>query len=455
MDKALLTTLGLDPDKDLKALLEDLEGKQYEFFERLETTNDEKRKEELSGLLSSIDQAIGQIKDQLASVDSAIILDVGTPPADTEVQAKKEAKEKDKEKEAQLTAKVQALKEKEAQRQQEAQAAAQAAQDAAPAAPVAQQPSSDLQQGLLRYHKQNYTAAFPIFKQLAEQNDPTAQYMLACMYNRGEGTPADYGRAVFWMKKAADNGDKVAQFDYAIFQLTDPNHDKEKLAVSMQYLKRSADQGYEDAMVRYVDLVEQSRDTLPELKAARVYCDKLLQVTEDSYDKQKYSELRQQLRTRQKKLERRKFGAAVSSITSTAGALILIVPTLWMFASFHQDFLRTLPVISDFPAQVLDILFGYGYGSRFFVEAMVLVGIGWAIKGTGYKYTRNTLATVVVRTGCAIRYIAIIGHIGLCSYLGTDMLANAAYNLGGVAVMILGGRIIGWILAAIFGTRKL
>ena len=118
MDKELLTTLGLDPEKNLKGLLEDLESKQYEFFERLETTNDEKRREELNELLSHIDAAINQIKEQLASVNSAIILDEGEPQPEAATeetvpeQPEQAEKTQKKEKEAKLESKVQELKQK-------------------------------------------------------------------------------------------------------------------------------------------------------------------------------------------------------------------------------------------------------------------------------------------------------------------------------------------------------
>lgn len=494
MDKELLAQLGLDTNQDLKSLLEDLEGKQYEFFERLETTNDEHRKEELNGLLTRIDQTVGEIKAQMAAVDSGIIFDTGAPEVDPEAEKKKkkqEQKAKEKEKEAQMAAKVQELKQKEeARRQQEAQAAEEAKKaaekkaeqekaaeapapekKAAPKAEPVQQPMSDLQQGLARYHKQNYTAAFPIFKQLAERNDPTAQYMLACMYKRGEGTASDHERAEFWMKKAADNGDQVAQFDYAIMQLADQGRDNAKTAVGISYLKRSGDQGYRDAMDRYVELVDKGTGGLPELKVARGYCTKLLPLTEDSYDKQKYEKLNKDLRARQRKIQRRRFGAAASSVVSTLGALILLAATVLIFAGYHQEFLRTLPFVMQLPEQIQTVFFGFWYPGSMAVSiaglpdvlawlmlpvqnALLMIALGWMLKGAGNKGNRNGFSTAVVRIGCAIRYLAIGGHIALCTFLETDVLANAYINLGAIIAVIIVGRIFGAILGKILGTKK-
>lgn len=498
MDKELLTTLGLDPDKDLKSLLEDLEGKQYEFFERLETTNDEHRREELNGLLSRIDIAIGQIKNQIASVNSGIILDLEPTKADAaeEKKKKKEQKEKEKEKEkaqekakeAQLAAQVQALKEKEeARRKQEAEAKAKAEAEAKAKAEAeakakaeaeakakqqaqAQPPMTDLQQGLLRYQKGNFKEAFPIFKQLAEKNDTTAQYMLACMYSRGEGTASDRERAEFWMKKAADNGDPVAQFDYAVFLLSDQNRDDTKTATGLHYMQRSADQGHKDAMERYVELVEKGTGGLHELTLARRYCLKLVPLVADSYDKQKVDDVRRSLRVRQRKLRRRRFGRAASSLTSATGALILMVPTILIFTGYHQEFLRTLPQINQLPAMVQAILFGFWYPGSVMVNiaapedvlawltlpvqnALMMIFIGWMLKGAGNKENRNGLSTAVVRIGCFLRYLAIGGHIALCMFLETDMVANAYINLGAILVVIIVARIAGSILGKILGTK--
>lgn len=484
MDKELLLTLGLDPEKDLKSLLEDLEGKQYEFFERLETTNDEHRREELNGLLSRIDEAIGQIKSQIASVNSGIIFDTEAPQADAEEQLAKEQKQKEKElakeKEAQLSSKVQALKEKEEARlQQEAQAQAEAEAEAkqeveadAPQQPEPQQPMTDLQVGLLRYQKGNFNEAITIFKQLAENNDVTAQYMLACMYNRGEGTPNDRERAEFWMKKAADNGDPVAQFDYGIFQLSNQSMYDSKTAVGMLYLMRSADQGHKDAIERYVEAVEKGIGGLQELRTAKRYCAQLISMQEDSYDKQKLEDIRESLSVREKKLRRRRFGAAASSWTSAIGAVILMVPTLLIFTGYHQEFLLSLPQIQQLPAMVQEFLFGMWYpGSTVVIiaqpedlltwlelpvrSALIMIFAGWALKGAGYKLTRNKASTILVRIGCVLRYVVIAGHIALCIYLQTNPAANALLNVGAIVVVIIVARIVGSILSKILGTKRL
>lgn len=464
MDRELLISLGIDPDQDLKSLLEELEGKQYEFFERLETTHDDNRREELNGLLSGIDGQISLIKSQLAAAQSAIIFDAGVPEEDLAAQEQEQKKQREQEKKEAINTKVQAIKDKEAVRVQMEEAAAQEEAEEekkAPAEPevtqpaVPQTPTSDLHQAMVYYQKQNYSNAFPIFKHLAERNDATAQYMLACMYDRGEGTGCDRERAEFWMKKSADNGDAVAQFDYAIYQLSDQNRNNAKTALGIVYLKKSADQGHKDAMARFVELIQKGNGGLREIKAAQNYCVQLIAVTEDSYDKQTYGSIRQQLRTRQRKVARRNFGAKVSTVVSIAGALILLFATVAIFAGHHREFLETLPFISVCPENLRQFLYGFwpvNIADTSTITVLVMILVGWILKGAGNKYNYNTLAKVIVWIGCGVRYLAIGGHITICLITNTDVLRNADQLLY-IAAPLVAGWILGMILGLILGTR--
>ncbi|MDG6471886.1 tetratricopeptide repeat protein, partial [Glaesserella parasuis] len=66
------------------------------------------------------------------------------------------------------------------------------------------------------YEQQNYQAAFPIFKELAEQGDAVAQFSLGLMYSKGRGVNQDYHQAVKWYQKAAEQGDAEAQFNLGL-----------------------------------------------------------------------------------------------------------------------------------------------------------------------------------------------------------------------------------------------
>jgi peptidoglycan hydrolase-like protein with peptidoglycan-binding domain len=69
---------------------------------------------------------------------------------------------------------------------------------------------ADLAQALAAYDEGRHTAAFAEFRDLAEQGDADAQYMLGRMYARGEGTLQDYARGHAWLNLAAASGHRLA-----------------------------------------------------------------------------------------------------------------------------------------------------------------------------------------------------------------------------------------------------
>ena len=62
--------------------------------------------------------------------------------------------------------------------------------------------------------------AFRQFLPLAETGDADAMNMAANMFERGQGTYRDPGRAVFWWKKAVELGNVDALADYGQYLVT-------------------------------------------------------------------------------------------------------------------------------------------------------------------------------------------------------------------------------------------
>jgi TPR repeat protein len=58
--------------------------------------------------------------------------------------------------------------------------------------------------------KGDYVTAFKSFKTNAESGDVSAQYSLAVMYNDGIGVKKNPKEAMFWFRKAAENGHPIA-----------------------------------------------------------------------------------------------------------------------------------------------------------------------------------------------------------------------------------------------------
>jgi hypothetical protein len=65
-------------------------------------------------------------------------------------------------------------------------------------------------------HRGDYKTAYRLFKPLAEQGLPLAQYNLGVMYYNGQGVPKDFAEAAMWYRKAAEQGLPEAQYNLGI-----------------------------------------------------------------------------------------------------------------------------------------------------------------------------------------------------------------------------------------------
>jgi TPR repeat protein len=61
------------------------------------------------------------------------------------------------------------------------------------------------------YEAKNFQAAVDQLKKAAEQGYASAQYNLGVMYEYGKSVSQDYGEALIWYRKAAEQGDEMAK----------------------------------------------------------------------------------------------------------------------------------------------------------------------------------------------------------------------------------------------------
>jgi len=71
--------------------------------------------------------------------------------------------------------------------------------------------ADQLEDGKIAANQGNYAEAVRLWKPLAVQGLPAAQYYLGVMYAHGVGVPEDDAEAVKWYRKAADQGHAKAQ----------------------------------------------------------------------------------------------------------------------------------------------------------------------------------------------------------------------------------------------------
>ena len=72
--------------------------------------------------------------------------------------------------------------------------------------------AGDYDDGVQFYHDGAYDKAFAAFSRAAGQGDAAAQSALAAMLYNGEGTKRDLASAAAWYLKAAELGNRDAQF---------------------------------------------------------------------------------------------------------------------------------------------------------------------------------------------------------------------------------------------------
>ncbi|MEC7641700.1 MAG: SEL1-like repeat protein, partial [Nitrospinota bacterium] len=98
------------------------------------------------------------------------------------------------------------------------------------------------QEGLHAFNKKDYEAAQQLFLQLAEQGVAKAQYNLALMYSKAEGTQRNYEEAVKWYRRAAEKGFAKAQTNLGWMYEKGKGVPRDNLE-AIRWYKLAADQG--------------------------------------------------------------------------------------------------------------------------------------------------------------------------------------------------------------------
>jgi len=74
---------------------------------------------------------------------------------------------------------------------------------------------AQFEEGVRLYKAKDFSGAAKLFQRLAEQGDPRAQLQVGYQYANGEGLRRNYEEAVRWYRKAAEQGNAVAQTNLA------------------------------------------------------------------------------------------------------------------------------------------------------------------------------------------------------------------------------------------------
>jgi TPR repeat protein len=101
---------------------------------------------------------------------------------------------------------------------------------------------------------QDYTDAVMWFRKAADQGDAVAQYLLGDQYAKGEGAPQDYAEAMIWFRKAAEQGHPVAKLYLGVMYAEGRGVPQDYVRAHM-WFSLSAAQGEQKA-VKALDMAE-------------------------------------------------------------------------------------------------------------------------------------------------------------------------------------------------------
>lgn len=102
-------------------------------------------------------------------------------------------------------------------------------------------------EGQKAYNKGDFKSALRNWMPLAKQGDTEAEKKLAWMYLQGEGVPKSIQESLTWGRKAAENGDIVAQnFVGAVLKKLGMDGNRNAFKEAAIWFRKSADQGNVD-----------------------------------------------------------------------------------------------------------------------------------------------------------------------------------------------------------------
>lgn len=496
MNTELYHALGIDENQELPVLLGELEQKQFAYLEQRDKVVEEAERHELENLLLLLSQEIAEVKENIEVVNRSIVFDDETEEKGESLskvkelytKAKEKKKEKEetvkkkqeeervqKEKEKEITEKIEGIKKKEEdlQRQkleQELRALERAEEKNKQKQSGGEnlqvgggEPQDAFSKGLTLYKKQDYAGAFAVFKQLAEEENVSAQYMISNMYRRGEGVAKNEERAEFWMKKAADMGDASAQMDYGVMCLSDGDADAKKQEKGMQYLGMAADQENVQAMSKYIEVVKKKSATKKMVSRAVRYCDRLIALADDSYDAQKHEDEKRELLKRKNDVGKVRRRCNLASLYTVIGSLMIVVAFLYIvqgvqgsLLSMENGILIQLPAVSSSLIVPVESVVDFMTDAMSFdgIFGLELLLVGRILFSAGKKPKKKRYAEVVasIHRWCIAAVLVWYSVLQFGNYgeLFTEESLVAIVATSGV---LIAGSILGWVFAALTGTR--
>ena len=198
--------------------------------------------------------------------------------------------------------------------------------------------STAFDMAMAAYRQNDMEGAFCQFLSLAEAQDVDAMNMAANMFERGQGTYRDPGRAVFWWKKAVELGNVDALADYGQYLVTTFFDGKEQ-KLGAGYLVTATERGNNRAGESLVEFALKKNDAGAKVyRTAAEYCDRAIASATDSYLRTQYVQKKGMLKY---KLRQNRFGnnyIYFAALFSVISAILLMVASVDLFLELHMEY---------------------------------------------------------------------------------------------------------------------
>jgi TPR repeat protein len=100
--------------------------------------------------------------------------------------------------------------------------------------------------GLAAAEKGDYATALRLWRPLADQGEPNAQYNIGLMYDQGKGVPQDHVQAAAWYRKAGEQGHRVAQHNIGVMYANGQGVPQDS-ATAVAWYRKAGEQGLSSA----------------------------------------------------------------------------------------------------------------------------------------------------------------------------------------------------------------
>lgn len=293
---------------------------------------------------------------------------------------------------------------------------------------------------MVAYRQNDMEGAFRQFLSLAETGDADAMNMAANMFERGQGTYRDPGRAVFWWKKAVELGNVDALADYGQYLVTTFFDGKEQ-KLGAGYLVTATERGNNRAGESLVEFALKNNEAGAKVyRAASDYCDRAIAAATDSYLRTQYVQKKGMLKY---KLRQNRFGNSYiyfAALFSVIGAILLMVASVDLFLELHReyrDMFEIFTYIDRIPWE-MDI--------AMFFASMILFTLGKVTNKLHFASFMQMFSSVFAVAVVVLHFICVIND-------GRVWYDKLLWYVVLVVIPLMLGKLLGEILRKIIGIQ--